>query len=157
MNAFRLWASAMVAHREGVDMEHPPSGPEFSSQANNNDINDIALLACRHVGLLPQQQQPHITVNLAGLPDLLQRQPLQNLATNPNTAQRPPPRPKITLDEFCFKYSLSTDIQEKLAQVKVSGPHGLRYISESELMNVVKLDLGERGDVQDAVDRWMND
>ncbi|KAF9070193.1 hypothetical protein BDP27DRAFT_1420213 [Rhodocollybia butyracea] len=90
----RFFPWPRVAHREGVDMEHPPAGPKFSSQANNNDINDIALLACRRVGLLPQQQQPHITVNLAGLPDLLQRQPLQNLATNANTAQQPPPRPR---------------------------------------------------------------
>lgn len=138
-------------------MEHPPSGPEFSSQDNHNNTDDIALLARRRVGLLQQQQQPQITVNLAGLPDLLQRQPLQTVTTNPNVTQRPPPRPKITLDEFCFKYGLSIDIQDKLAQVKVSGPHGLRYISEAELMNVAKLDLGERGDVQDAVDRWMND
>lgn len=136
-------------------MEHPPSGPEFSSQANQNNTDDIALLARRRVGLLQQQQQ-QITVSLAA-PDLLQWQPLQNVTANPNVTQRPPPHPKITLDEFCLKYGLSTDIQDKLAQVKVSGPHGLRYISEAELMNVAKLDLGERGDVQDAVDRWMND
>ena len=38
----------------------------------------------------------------------------------------------------------------------VSGPHCLRFITDVELQDVYGFTIGERADIRDAEERWLN-
>jgi len=63
--------------------------------------------------------------------------------------------PKMTLFVFCERFDLSDFILQKLDVMKVTGPHGLRFISDQQLVEVGGLDVGELADVRDAQERWV--
>ncbi|KAE9387503.1 hypothetical protein BT96DRAFT_1079765 [Gymnopus androsaceus JB14] len=56
------------------------------------------------------------------------------------------------LCDFCTKYDLSDEILPKLDAVKITGPHTLHFYKEADLMDTVKLTLGELGSVLDAAE-----
>ncbi|KAE9399511.1 hypothetical protein BT96DRAFT_993839 [Gymnopus androsaceus JB14] len=153
MYRIRLWAAAMVAHTNitisidcigGGDM---PPGVEVE---NNNDDDDIGMLAKWRISLLQQAHQPNITVNLARLHDIIPRPPLHAIETN-----NPLPLPaRLPLRDFCTKYNLSDEIFSKLDAVKITGPHTLHFYKEADLMDTVMLTLGELGSVLDAAEQW---
>lgn len=65
--------------------------------------------------------------------------------------------PKLSLDAFCLKYDLSFAIQTKLVTADITGPHGLRFLQPTEMSSDLKLTVGERCDVQDALEQWTKD
>jgi hypothetical protein len=60
----------------------------------------------------------------------------------------------MRLQDFCMCFELSDTIQQKLDGMKITGPHGLRFVTDLDLRDVGKLDVGELGDVRDAQERW---
>ncbi|KAE9395215.1 hypothetical protein BT96DRAFT_997819 [Gymnopus androsaceus JB14] len=125
------WAAAMVAHKENVDIEHPPATPLFDHNGQSHD--DIALLARHRRNLSNLENTPNtnanITVNLAGIGELIDGRPvLQNIDHN---APAPPSKsalqPKLSLDVFCDCYNLNATILDKLHATDITGPHSLRF------------------------------
>lgn len=62
--------------------------------------------------------------------------------------------PRLTLDEFCARFTLSDDIKKKLTEKKITGPHALRFISDEELQTKLGLEIGELADLRDAQEQW---
>ncbi|KIJ15656.1 hypothetical protein PAXINDRAFT_133790 [Paxillus involutus ATCC 200175] len=62
--------------------------------------------------------------------------------------------PKMDLYTFCGHFNLSFTILQKLRSMKITGPHGLRFVSNTDLRESGKLDIGELADVRDAEERW---
>lgn len=82
-------------------------------------------------------------------------------AQSATTAKRSQPEtlraalvPKMTLTDFCETFSLSVFILQKLDVMKITGPHGLRFVSNQQLVEVGGMDIGELADVRDAQERW---
>lgn len=79
------------------------------------------------------------------------RSPTKNTASN---SIRPAQVPKITLNEFCHRFQLTSPILEKLEVMKVTGPHALRFVTDTHLVELGKMEIGEIADVRDAEERW---
>jgi hypothetical protein len=102
-------------------------------------------------------------VNFEGLADVIrQLNPATNnhrepvaLALPVATPARHLPPPKMTMDDFCWKFELSANIKEKLFRINITGPHLLRLIDNLALRTEAGLDLGELAGVRDAEERWM--
>jgi hypothetical protein len=62
--------------------------------------------------------------------------------------------PKMTLDAFCEQFDLSIFVLQKLDTLKITGPHGLRFISDRQLIEQGQMEVGELADVRDAQERW---
>ncbi|KIJ15614.1 hypothetical protein PAXINDRAFT_114833 [Paxillus involutus ATCC 200175] len=62
--------------------------------------------------------------------------------------------PKMDLHTFCDHFNLSLAILQKLDVMKITGPHGLRFVSNTDLREIGKLHIGELADVRDAQERW---
>ncbi|KIJ15654.1 hypothetical protein PAXINDRAFT_99503 [Paxillus involutus ATCC 200175] len=62
--------------------------------------------------------------------------------------------PKMDLRTFCDHYNLSLAILQKLDSMEITGPHGLRFVSNTDLREIGKLHIGELADVRDAEERW---
>jgi hypothetical protein len=60
----------------------------------------------------------------------------------------------MTLAVFCNTFDLSDFILQKLDVLKITGPHGLRFVSDRQLSEMGQLDIGELADVRDAQERW---
>ncbi|THU95221.1 hypothetical protein K435DRAFT_859771 [Dendrothele bispora CBS 962.96] len=133
------WASAMAAGKEDVSTTKPPVHHYFIK--NNDDVNDIAVLAARCRQNLNQAALPTININLSDAT----RAPLQ-----PHN-QAPPP--KQTLSEWQENYGLDDIIINTLKENRITGPHGLKYVSDDELKEM-GLVIGQRADVRDAQERW---
>ncbi|KAH8795134.1 hypothetical protein DL96DRAFT_1690434 [Flagelloscypha sp. PMI_526] len=142
-----MWAAAKVENQFGVDLQTPPLGSAMFQGGSNPE--DEAELRRRRA---KERQAPTTNIVIPGLADLL----------NPNgvpprsNAQTAPPRlaAKMSLDYFITQYRLSYEIQRKLEDAKVTGPHGLRFWSDTALMEKAGLELGELADVRDGEERW---
>ncbi|KAF9233112.1 hypothetical protein BU15DRAFT_66876 [Melanogaster broomeanus] len=128
----KTWAAAIIAAEKNPDIqtdyESPPNTKLFDP-ASETSAGDIALLSRRR----------------------------QGTGNGPVPQNRPRPElvPKMTLEAFCDRYDLSIFILQKLDVMKVTGPHGLRFISNEQLFDIGQLDVGEVADVRDAHERWM--
>jgi hypothetical protein len=60
----------------------------------------------------------------------------------------------MDLHTFCDHFNLSLAILQKLDVMKITGPHGLRFVSNTDLREIGKLHIGELADVRDAQERW---
>jgi hypothetical protein len=103
---------------------------------------------------------PAVTVNFPGFVDFF-RQPNPAIPLGPlpipnGAADRQPEAllPPMKLEIFCAQYSLSDDIQMKLASIQVAGPHVLSLISDLDLRGEGKLSIGELASLRDAQTRW---
>ncbi|KAF9072029.1 hypothetical protein BDP27DRAFT_1418386 [Rhodocollybia butyracea] len=156
-----ICAAAMAANAPNVDMEHPPLDKAPFKASDGNEV-DIALLASRRLGQEQQRNAPNVYVNLSGFGDLIHQahaplQPLPNATLNNASSQpssQPSLCPKLSLTDFREKYGLSYTILCKLEAADITSPHGLRFLSPTELREEVHLTLGEQCDVLDALERW---
>ena len=105
------------------------------------------------------------TVNFEGLADVIkqlrpdfgigsQNQPPAPAAAPAIAVRRPLP-PKLSLADFCARFQLSDAIHDKLANIKVTGPHVLRLVNDDALRAEGNLDIGELADLRDVEERWM--
>ena len=62
--------------------------------------------------------------------------------------------PKMKLKDFCGRFDLSVTILQKLNTLKVTGPHALRFVSDTQLVGNGGMDIGELADVRDPQERW---
>jgi hypothetical protein len=60
----------------------------------------------------------------------------------------------MTLFIFCECFDLSDFILQKHNVLKITRPHGLRFITNQQLIEMGQLDIGELADVHDAQERW---
>ena len=63
--------------------------------------------------------------------------------------------PKMSLTHFCDHFSLSVYVLWKLDALRITGPHGLHFVSDQQLVEKGELEIGELADVQDAQEWWM--
>lgn len=178
------WASAWVckhhfliksspitqqAEVNGVDLENPPNQKMFDTTYRNT--NDLALLTQRQQ--LQQGVQPSnnnsgsLGDTFCGLAELLvavQRPP--SSASSHNSSDAPAPAvnskrlpSKISLEEFCDRYELSSAIEAKLQETDISGPHALKFFTDAILLdrNQGGFSHGELADVRDAEECWLDD
>jgi hypothetical protein len=150
----RLWSSGIMGKREGVTLQQPPNDKLFD--LGTQSTADANLLATRRGR--ENSNQPSITVNLAGLADLVQ--PLRNRVINtpdsPSVSRRTKLPPKMSLEEFVKRYNLSNSISRGLDKIEVTGPHALRFIPDSVLSDSAMLSVGQIADIRDAQERWQN-
>jgi hypothetical protein len=133
-----------------------------------HDPNDISLLSCRCMGINNQTNTtPHVVINndFKDLAAILQN---NNSSAAPTAANPCPPQQnsnaphvihaalvlKMRLSNFCDRFDLSIFILEKLDALKVTGPHALRFVSDTQLVEKGGLDIGELVDVRDAQEHW---
>ncbi|KAF9230467.1 hypothetical protein BU15DRAFT_57209, partial [Melanogaster broomeanus] len=141
------------------DYESPPNTKLFDS-ASETSAGDIALLSRRRQGTGNTGTSIIVNNDFKELANVLvgDRRPVQPVL-QPIPQNRPQPElvPKMTLDTFCDRYDLSIFILQKLDVMKVTGPHGLCFISNEQLFDIGQLDVGasEVADVRDAHERWM--
>ncbi|KAK7036566.1 hypothetical protein VNI00_011499 [Paramarasmius palmivorus] len=64
--------------------------------------------------------------------------------------------PKLVLADFCQKYEVPRNLQEKLEELQIEGAHGLRFISDTIFLSS-KLSVGELALLRDAQERWMEE
>jgi len=64
--------------------------------------------------------------------------------------------PKMSLEEFTKQYSLLNSIWQGLDEIEVTGPHALRFISDSVLSDSAMLFVGQIADICDAQEWWQN-
>jgi hypothetical protein len=110
-----------------------------STKVANNPTEEPPLDTSSHVG---NERPPYIVVNLTGTSN-------QASVIAPTSIC-----PKLSLSDFGDKYGLSFGILCKLKESDITGPHGLRFLSATELRNEVGLTIGEYCDVLDALERW---
>lgn len=149
---------------EGVDLENPPNSKMFDPTQHHgaaNDSDTVGLLARRRAA--QHNSAPTITVNFPGFVDLLHPPqgagPVVNDPRDPIPGHRLPGQllPPTPLLEFCNKYFLSVDIEDKLEAIQISGPHVLSLISDADLRNEAKLSVGQLASLRDAELRWKHD
>ena len=63
--------------------------------------------------------------------------------------------PKMSLMHFCDHFSLSVYVLRILDALRITGPHGLRFVSDQQLVEKGELEIEELADVQDAQEWWM--
>jgi hypothetical protein len=61
----------------------------------------------------------------------------------------------MSLVDFCEHFSLSVYVLQKLDALQITGPHGLHFVSDQQLVEKAELEIGELADVQDAQEQWM--
>ena len=145
---------------DGVDRDTPPNSKIFDPTRKQN-TDDVAQLAKRRLSQNREAARtPAVTVNFLGFADFF-RQPNAAIPLGPlpipngaaNRAHEAP-LPPMKLEIFCAQYSLSDDIQMKLASIQVAGPHVLSLISDLDLRGEGKLSIGELASLRDAQTRW---
>ncbi|KAJ7584275.1 hypothetical protein C8J56DRAFT_1089833 [Mycena floridula] len=145
---WNMWSSAIVEGVADVDEFNAPDTRLFQrGRSNDNE----ALLSRRATNrMTPPAPQP-LQIQVVSTPS-------PPSAHSPVTPTQPNPAlvPKIDLDTFCMRFELSDEIRMKLAFLKITGPHTLRYINNNELRIDGGLELGEVRDVRDAEERWLN-
>lgn len=62
--------------------------------------------------------------------------------------------PRVSLGDFCANYGLSDDIKDKLSTQRITGPHALFFITDTDLRGTVGLTIGELADLRDAEEQW---
>jgi hypothetical protein len=146
------------AKEEGVDLEHPPNTKLFD--ATYHDTNDLGLLSRRRAANQPLTAAPSIVINndFEGLAAMFQG---NKPPPGPQVPANPVPRPiraaqvpKMTLIAFCERFDISDFVLQKLDVLKITGPHGLRFVTDEQLVHAGQLDIGELADVRDAQERW---
>src|SRR5882762_2325575 len=145
-----MWASGMVCTFFTFKLF------DITSITNNSDID---LLAKRRLASntpnMNSSPPSNVTVNFAGLADLMHGQNAVANAPDPIPIH-PQPRhpPRISLDLFCVRYDISDNLHRKLVTLGIQGPHALRFLVDGDLHGEGKLLLGELGELRDAEERW---
>ncbi|TDL21574.1 hypothetical protein BD410DRAFT_297014 [Rickenella mellea] len=62
--------------------------------------------------------------------------------------------PKLSLAEFCSAYKLSESIETVLSSHRITGPHALRFVTDSFLLQEMHLMMGELADIRCAEESW---
>ncbi|KAK7453383.1 hypothetical protein VKT23_011647 [Stygiomarasmius scandens] len=143
VKALDYWASSMAAGKEGVSIDKPPAHHYF---IKDDDVNDVAVLAARCRQTLNQAQLPTININLSEARSA--HAPLQS--HNEVPVELPL---KQTLLQWQETYGLDENIIQILQQNRITGPHGLEYVTDEDLKEM-GLVIGEKADVRDAQKRW---
>jgi len=137
-------------------LDHPPNTKIFDSDFR--DENDITDLSRRRLATL-NRNVPSSTVTInndfkelatilrGGTPSRA-----QNTVSN-TTVEKPLLPAKINLETFCEHYDLSDNIYYTLGNMKVTGPHSLRFIVNQQLAEAGFV-VGEIGDIRDAQERY---
>ncbi|KAG2113831.1 uncharacterized protein F5147DRAFT_570720 [Suillus discolor] len=140
----------------GVDIEHPPNSKIFDpTDHGDSDSDDISALARRRRAQLAgrdHNNQSNITVNFAGLAELIRpSSPSKNPTCSTKTMSIPP---KLDLQSFATWFGLSGQLHDKLKAIHLDGPHLLRLVSNEQLQTEGGLSLGELAVLRDAEERW---
>ena len=143
-----------VAEEDGVDLEHPPNSKLFDT--TYNDPNDINLLSRRRLATVNSNQP--VAPNFVIHNHFEDPAAITNKACAPAPRLNPPvPRaallPKMSLEVFCETFNLSYEVMTKLKALKITGPHGLRYVTNTQLMQNGQMEVGEVADVRDSQER----
>ncbi|KAF9239238.1 hypothetical protein BU15DRAFT_74662 [Melanogaster broomeanus] len=141
----KTWAATIIAAEKNPNIQ-----TDYES--------DIALLSHRCQGTGNAGTSIIVNNDFKELANVLvgDRRPVQLvLQPVPQNCPRPELVPKMMLEAFCDCYDLSIFILQKLDVMKVTGPHGLHFISNEQLFDIGQLDVGEVADVHDAHKRWM--
>ncbi|KAG6374257.1 hypothetical protein JVT61DRAFT_4274 [Boletus reticuloceps] len=123
-----------------------------SNTGGTANAGDAALLSWRRHN---EPMAPSVVINndFKDLANILLGSRQQNdaaaLAEPPKVPSQPALLLKITLEDFGCRFTLSNDILQKLATMKVTGPHSLWFITDKQLAKG-GLDVGEIGNVRDA-------
>lgn len=150
-----------------MDLEHRPKDKIFRRQTNadNNGDTDVHLLAERQKRISTASATPTVSLSLVGPASEVEQ--LRGLSSTPAVSVQPanaptaptpqPPtlQPKMTLANWCIKFTLSDNIRDKLDAHDVSGPHALRFLTDRDLLTEFGLSLGQLGDIRDAHERWL--
>jgi hypothetical protein len=141
----------------------------FDSTATNSGA-DIATMARRRAaaatGATPATAGSNVYVSFDGLAELLRgSQPLVPSTTAPRLpVAAPSPKkpidvtkwPKMDLATFCDQFDIPNQLQNKLVNLCIQGPHALCWIKDQDLREEGGLALGELGTLRDAEQRWKN-
>ncbi|KAG2111135.1 uncharacterized protein F5147DRAFT_651357 [Suillus discolor] len=120
----------------GVDIEHPLNSKIFDPTDHGRNHNN----------------QSNITVNFAGLAELIRlSSPSKNPTRSTKTMSIPP---KLDLQSFATWFGLSGQLHDKLKAIHLDGPHLLRLVSNEQLRTEGGLSLGELAVLRDAEERW---
>jgi hypothetical protein len=130
----------------------------FHPTVQDDDVDDIALLAARRRNQSNKTSAPTITINndFAGLAQILRPAAVPSTTSShnaPGTPQiRSPAKPAhMTFSAFCLAADLP-DIPAKLEALAIRGPHVLEFIENSKLDEY--LVVGERADLRFAESQW---
>lgn len=138
--------------KQKLNVKQAPS-PSATNVSSSSDVESLMKIL-----LLDRLAQ----VKTAAISKPEEVQPGSSNAAN-NTVANTAPHPQAAIQQkrlsimyFCERYGLSRTIEEKLRGNDISGPHCLRFITDSELQTVHKFTVGERADLRDAEERWTN-
>ncbi|KAF9245425.1 hypothetical protein BU15DRAFT_59018 [Melanogaster broomeanus] len=157
----KTWAAAIIAAEKNPDIQtdyESPLNTKLFDPASETSAGNIALLSRQRQGTGNMGTSIIVNNDFKELANVLvgDRRPVQ-LVLQPISQNRPRPElvPKMTLEAFCDRYDLSIFILQKLDVMKVTGPHGLRFISNEQLFDIGHLNVGEVADMHNAHERWM--
>ncbi|KIK76357.1 hypothetical protein PAXRUDRAFT_28975 [Paxillus rubicundulus Ve08.2h10] len=106
-------------------------------------LEDVSMLACCHLGNIMQNQSsaPQIVINnnFKDLTGILWGDHMNPKIPNPPLPHHDPAKLSAAL---------------KLDIMKITGPHGLHFISNTDLCEIGKLNIGKLADVHDAQEQW---
>lgn len=143
-----------IANELGVDNQMPPNLKIFDPV--HVDPAENAVIA-RRASRGRSENNGGITVNFAGLAELLNgKAATPSLATG-TTALLPRIPRKISLEDFCMRYQLTARIRDKLNDLDITGPHALRFLTDEDLRDQGFLSIAQVADVRDAQERWQGD
>ncbi|KAF9231170.1 hypothetical protein BU15DRAFT_56490, partial [Melanogaster broomeanus] len=171
------WAAAIQDTTNDSSLETPPNMKMFDPPPSRNSDNnaDATILAKRRLTTNHNSSTSslQVVVNFDRLAEILSGLHGNGQRTSAASGQGPGPNhtptpannpvtrralpPKISLEEFCLRYSLSQAIYAKLTKLAITGPHALRFISNNVLSNDGTFVVGELADVRDAEQRWADD
>ncbi|KAJ7451221.1 hypothetical protein B0H11DRAFT_2330486 [Mycena galericulata] len=153
--------------------EADPLGQNSGTEAQSDDVDDIAMLAARRRSASAKPASTSsVTINndFAGLAAIFQ--PFLTGAASasashsqpqaPRSPSRPAPLPstsasplkptRLTIAEFCTAFDLGPDILDQLTPMKLAGPHVLEFV-ENEILDKY-LEIGQRVSVRYAEAQW---
>ncbi|KAJ7060000.1 hypothetical protein C8F01DRAFT_1143687 [Mycena amicta] len=157
----KLWASLWEAGMEGVDIKNPPKDKVFRAPntAPDTATDDINLLASRRLNALRNANQPTgVVVNndFTGLGTAigaaLQLFNRDGAAPAPAPLAQAPPAPDMSMEQFCRAAGIE-HLYPQLAPLKLSGPHVLAYVDNTDLDKVLGL-VGERAELRHREGQW---
>ncbi|KAJ6537522.1 hypothetical protein DFH09DRAFT_1369087 [Mycena vulgaris] len=149
----QMWAAAIQGKVPDVNVQNPP--PDKIFEHRDTDTDDLTLINNRSKHKTTTKDS-NITINLT-LPDAAAPRPHGPLPAPdviPPAQRRRRIPPQMTLKDFCTRFHLTNNIQEKLHAYSVTGPQTLRHLADAMLVDA-ELNPAEIADVRDAQDRWM--